>query len=136
MELLAPINLQTATSLVRAYEQRLHDVPAEAKQSLKTSPAPYTRVSMPMSAVPHRPPQGGPTEASSSMTPAAPRALAAAGLGGPRSRFWYLSIEEMADRRAKGLCYNFSEKCHHEHQCSMKGIYLLELDEDENDPER
>lgn len=39
----------------------------------------------------------------------------------------------MADRRAKGLCYNCPEKFHRDHHCTMKGIYLLELEEGEDE---
>lgn len=64
------------------------------------------------------------------MMPTVPRVLVAAQTAGPWSRFRHLSTE-MANRRAKGLCYNCSEKFYRDHQCSMKGIDLLELDEDD-----
>lgn len=39
----------------------------------------------------------------------------------------------MADRRAKGLCYNCPEKFHRDHHRTMKGVYLLELEEGEDE---
>lgn len=51
----------------------------------------------------------------------------------PNSSFRRLTTEEMADRRLKDLCFNCSEKFSKDHatKCSMKGIYLLELDDGE-----
>lgn len=49
----------------------------------------------------------------------------------PGTRFSCLTQAEMADRRMKGLCFNCLEKFSKEHlrHCTMKGIYLLELNE-------
>jgi len=43
-----------------------------------------------------------------------------------------MSSEEMARRRVEGLCFNCSEKFTPGHlkHCTMKGIYLMELDDD------
>jgi hypothetical protein len=48
----------------------------------------------------------------------------------PGSQFQRLTQAEMTDRRAQGLCFNFPKKfsCEHAKTCTMKGIYLLELD--------
>jgi hypothetical protein len=48
----------------------------------------------------------------------------------PVSRFRRLTQAEMIDRCAQGLCFNRPEKFSREHAktCTMKGIYLLELD--------
>jgi hypothetical protein len=48
----------------------------------------------------------------------------------PGSRFRRLTQAEMTDRPAQGLCFNCLEKFSREHAktCTMKGIYLLELD--------
>jgi hypothetical protein len=48
----------------------------------------------------------------------------------PGSRFRRLTQAEMTDRRAQGLCFNCPKKFSREHTktCTMKGIYLLELD--------
>lgn len=43
-----------------------------------------------------------------------------------------ISIEEMPDRLAKGLCNSYQEKFSWNHRCSMKEIYLLKLDEEED----
>lgn len=52
----------------------------------------------------------------------------------PNSRFRRLTTEETADHRLKGLCFNCPKKFSKDHasKCSMKGIYLLELDDAEN----
>jgi hypothetical protein len=48
----------------------------------------------------------------------------------PGSQFRRLTQAEMIDRRVQGLCFNCPEKFSREHAktCTMKGIYLLELD--------
>ncbi|XP_042012423.1 uncharacterized protein LOC121760896 [Salvia splendens] len=40
-----------------------------------------------------------------------------------------LAEEEMADKRAKGLCYGCDEKFDKGHRCARKQIYLLEIDD-------
>lgn len=49
----------------------------------------------------------------------------------PASRFHRLTPEEMADRKAQGQCFNCPEKFHHNHKCTLKGMYWIELDEDD-----
>lgn len=56
-------------------------------------------------------------------------------LGTQRPRFWWLSSEEMAAKRANGECYNCTEKYSAGHKCANKGIFLLEVNEDEEDGE-
>jgi hypothetical protein len=50
----------------------------------------------------------------------------------PGTRLSWLTPEEMARRHEEGLCFNCPEKFSWDHlkQCSMKGIYLLEMDSD------
>lgn len=38
--------------------------------------------------------------------------------------------QEMAQRRAEGLCFNNPEKFSRDHNCPTKGLYLMELDDD------
>ncbi|XP_042027248.1 uncharacterized protein LOC121774436 [Salvia splendens] len=40
-----------------------------------------------------------------------------------------LTEEEMADKRAKGLCYGCDEKFERGHRCARKQLYLLEIDD-------
>jgi hypothetical protein len=51
----------------------------------------------------------------------------------PGTRLSWLTPEEMAHRHEEGLCFNCPEKFSWDHlkQCSMKGIYFLEMDSDE-----
>jgi hypothetical protein len=48
----------------------------------------------------------------------------------PESRFKRLTTTEMAAKRARGECYNCTEKFTKEHLevCPVKGIFLLEMD--------
>jgi hypothetical protein len=48
-----------------------------------------------------------------------------------RSRFHRLSPKEMAKKRKKGECYFCSEKFTPEHNCASKGVFLMELEEDD-----
>lgn len=117
VELQNPTNLQTAMSLARAYEVRLQEEPAEPKPPIRLKPlAPSAPTPTPSTPPP-------PT-----MTVAPPPGLRPTPA---RSKFRHLSTEEMADRRAKGLCYNCPEKFHLNHTCSMKGIYMLEIEDED-----
>jgi hypothetical protein len=59
-----------------------------------------------------------------------PSAAPKTGISAPsRPRFKRLTAEEMAARRAKGECYNCSEKYSPDHKCGSKGVFLIELDE-------
>lgn len=127
VELQNPTNLQTAMSLARAYEVRLLEEPAEPKLPVRQRPT------APSAPIPAPNPRPSPFQANMPHA-AQPSALAAA--QGPRattarSKFRHLSTEEMADRRAKGLCYNCPEKFHRNHTCSMKGIYMLEIEDED-----
>jgi hypothetical protein len=57
--------------------------------------------------------------------------MAPAGLS--RSHFCHLSLEEMAEKQKKGECYFCPEKFSQDHKCAMKGVFLMELTE-EDDP--
>ena len=48
------------------------------------------------------------------------------------ARFMCLTQADMAERRMQGLCFNCPEKFSREHmrQCTMKGIYLMEIDDE------
>jgi hypothetical protein len=49
-----------------------------------------------------------------------------------RSRFRHLTPEEMADKRKKGECYFCPEKFSLGHKCASKGVFLMELEEDDD----
>jgi hypothetical protein len=46
--------------------------------------------------------------------------------------FRRLSPEEMADKRKKGECYFCLEKFSLEHKCASKGVFLMELEDDDD----
>lgn len=119
VELQHPTNLRTAMSPARAYEVRTQEESADLKQPVRHK---QSAPSAPVPAPSARPSLGPPQP-----TVLAPPGLRSAPL---RCKFRHLSTEEMADRRAKGLCYSCPEKFHRNHTCSMKGIYMLELDDD------
>lgn len=63
---------------------------------------------------------------------AAPKPLVPAAVAArPSTRLCHLSVEEIADRRMKGLCYNCLEKFtrNHVNECTFKGIYWLEVED-------
>jgi hypothetical protein len=108
VELQAPTHLQTAMSLARAYERRENE--ATKERASKGGRA-------------------GPIQ----QKPMAP-ALAQKTVPNPRSRFRRLSAEELAAKRARGECYNCTEKYTADHKCAVKGVFFLELaDEDEEE---
>lgn len=109
-------------------------MPSDSKPTPRTTPTTFTRAFVPIPA--HRPPPGSSLAIESSVTPTLPRAPAVVRPSGPQPRFRHLSTEEMADRRAKGLCYTCLEKFHRDHQSAMKGDYLLELDDEEEDTDQ
>jgi hypothetical protein len=47
-----------------------------------------------------------------------------------KPRFKRLTMEEMAAKRANGECYYCPEKYTGDHKCPVKGVFLLELDDD------
>lgn len=108
VELQAPTHLQTAMSPARAYERRENE--AAKERTFKGGRA-------------------GPIQ----QKPMAP-ALAQKTVPNPRSRFRRLSAEELAAKRARGECYNCTEKYTADHKCAVKGVFFLELaDEDEEE---
>jgi hypothetical protein len=52
-------------------------------------------------------------------------------VGNQRPRFKRLSSEELAAKRASGECYHCTEKYTSDHICANKGVFLLELTEDD-----
>jgi hypothetical protein len=48
-----------------------------------------------------------------------------------RPCFRRLSPDELATKRASGECYHCKEKYSPEHKCSGRGIFLLELEEED-----
>ncbi|EEC80348.1 hypothetical protein OsI_22431 [Oryza sativa Indica Group] len=131
VELQNPADLQAAMSLARSYEQRLEDDAVAAPRivenkqrsvlSFRSAPAPVPAPSRVGSSM------------SSSAAIVASKSPTRPGTTG--TRFRRLSAAEMAECREKGLCFNCPEKFSKDHhrQCSMKGIYLLEMDEGEDD---
>lgn len=118
-------NLQTTMSLARAYEERLTEELADPKQLVKHKQAPAAAPS----ATPSAPFPAATTSKQSPNT--ASTQLPA--LHSAAVHFRHLTVEEMADWRAKGLCYNCPEKFHRDHHCSMKGIYMIKIEEDDSE---
>jgi len=113
-------------ALARAYERRQH---VNADTTSTGSRVPARSSQWPMSA-PIRTPPPPSASGSTSALHAAPVKTAPA----IDNRFKRLSPEEMAQRRLEGLCFNCPEKFSKEHvkHCTSKGIYFLELAEDED----
>jgi hypothetical protein len=131
VELQKPLTLEEAAALARAYERRLScDMSGRAVPpgSRTRMPSPTSRTTAP------RATSGAPSTA----TAVVPGPPAAARPPRPAlsSRLTRLTPEEMARRREAGLCFNCPEKFSRDHlkQCSMRGIYLLEM-EDDGSPE-
>jgi hypothetical protein len=133
VELQKPLTLEEAAALARAYERRLtcdiggRAVPPGGRTSM-SSPASRTTAPRTTSGAL----SATTATAAATALPAAPRP--------PRptlsSRLTRLAPDEMARRREAGLCFNCPEKFSRDHlkQCSMCGIYLLEMG-DEWSPE-
>jgi hypothetical protein len=126
VEMQRPADLQVAMSLARAFERRATIV-----------------TQAPMSRFPPRLRQqtAGPiaSAAASTAPGSANRAPSASGsVPSPapsvRSRFRRLTPDEMADKRRKGECYFCPENFSLDHKCAMKGVFLMELD-DNDDPD-
>lgn len=120
-------------SLARAYEKRLElddaddfrpgSKPAGSSKSVSTSRGSL----LGFSSAPTAPKGPSLSTGTIAAAPAPP------GSKTPNSKFRRLTTDEMAERRLKGLCFNCPENFSRDHasKCSMKGIYLLELtDED------
>jgi hypothetical protein len=113
VELEQPATLEEAMALARAYEHRL-TMSAEPTTRLASRPA-YGRTKQ--LAIPTPPSAaGGQTSGPATTT--------------TELRFKRLTAAEMAAKRVRGECYNCTEKFSKEHLevCSVKGIFLLELD--------
>lgn len=136
VELQHPTNLEEAMSLARAYERRLEldvEVAPPFAPSQAGSPPPLVRsalsrtpvapVAAPLASASPAPSKPGDVPTATSAPPHRP-------VPSPGTRFTCLSSAKMVERRVKGLCFNYLEKFTPEHSktCTMKGIYLLELD--------
>jgi hypothetical protein len=111
MDMQRSADLQAAMSLAWVFKRRA---------TAATTPTQASRLQ-------YRPrlPTSSSTSSAASNTSAAPLA------GSTRSRFRSLSPEEMADKRKKGECYFCPEKFTPDHKCTMKGVYLMELTEED-----
>jgi hypothetical protein len=92
-------------NLARAYERRVTPVATKGKSSGSASPL-----------------ITGGQKTGTGMT-----VLKSANTNKPR--FKRLTTEELAAKRANGECYRCTEKYSADHQCSSKGVFLLELDD-------
>jgi hypothetical protein len=113
VELQKPATLEEAMALARAYENRLAMVTDTTTCS--GSRLAFNRTKQ--LALP------APTATTGSTTATPPTAA-------PEPRFKRLTMAEMAAKRARGECYNCTEKFTKEHLeiCPVKAIFLLELD--------
>jgi hypothetical protein len=104
--------------LARAYERRTS---VAAPPIIAMAPRPANRASNSMTT-----PTPCPAATATPGAPIKPRAR-------PGTRLSRLTPEEMAHRCKEGLCFNCTEKFSRDHlkQCSMKGIYLLEMVSDD-----
>ena len=53
---------------------------------------------------------------------------------GPRPRFRRLTPAEMQEKRQNGQCYFCPEPYTKDHKCAAKGVFLMDLADDEDDP--
>ena len=113
VELQKPADLQTAMSLARAFEKR----------GITASTTAPTRSS-------GRARSGAPAATTTQAASSAPFAASAAAPS-HRSRLRRLTPEEMAEKRKKNECYFCPEQYSVGHKCSTKGVYLLEMEDDE-----
>lgn len=133
VELQAPINLQTAMSLARAYEARNSASLIAVSESVKASSA--RTGGRTFSAAPKPSFARQPTPTASAAAPSAAAAsspaLSAASAATPamRPRFKRLTPEEMAAKRTSGECYFCSDKFVPSHKCGGKGVFLLEMED-------
>jgi hypothetical protein len=107
VEMQTPTTLQYAMSLARAYERRTV-LPTDAALSKPSHSNPRSS-----------------TAATTVVTVIPPKSVAPA-----KPRFKRLTMEEMAAKRANGECYYCPEKYTGDHKCPVKGVFLLELDDD------
>ena len=109
VEMEMPETLQRAMHLARVYERRLLLSASSNTTSYQAPAAP-----------------------SKSPTTAAARPTSSAS---SRPRFRRLSPEEIAAKRANGECYHCKEKYSPDHKCTARGVFLLELEEDDTTTE-
>jgi len=123
VELQKPATLEDAMALARAFERRQH-VTTELLATGACAPSRASQRSMAFSSQSSSAPSAT-APSSAAATPKAPTPT--------DGRFKRLSPEEMAQRRLEGLCFNCPEKFSKEHAkvCSGKGIYYLELGDDD-----
>jgi hypothetical protein len=119
VEMKRPTDLQAAISLAREFERRAYAIATASSVSAAWS-QPRSHFPLP-----------GPTPSTLSATTSSP---VAATTGSSCSKFCRLSPEEMANKRKKGECYSCPKKFSQEHKCAMKGVFLMELIE-EDDPD-
>jgi len=118
--------LDDAMALARAFERRLEldedEDSSTSRVPTRTNP-PIRPRALPATSAPHTPPPAAKTVP---QTPPAPTK------GPPPAgpRFKRLTQQEMAQRKAEGLCFNCPEKFTKDHACMKKGLYLMELDDD------
>jgi len=126
VELQHPTTLDDAMALARAFERRLEldedEDSSTSRVPTRTNP-PIRSRALPATSAPHTPPPAAKT---------VPQAPPAPTKGPPPAgpRFKRLTQQEMAQRRAEGLCFNCPEKFTKDHACMKKGLYLMELDDD------
>jgi hypothetical protein len=123
VELQKPATLEDAMALARAFERRQH---VSTELAATGSRAPSRASQRPLAASSRSTSTPSATMASSATAP--PKAPSPTD-----GRFKRLSPDEMAQRRLEGLCFNCPEKFSREHAkvCSGKGIYYLELGDDD-----
>jgi hypothetical protein len=120
VELEHPDTLEEAMALEHAYEQRLampaDPLPQESTSSCSTSGRPFPAKQLLLPTAPSTP---GPHDEASDAAPSAP---------------WLkrLTAAKMVAKREHNGCYNCCEPFSREHlkTCAMKGVYLLQLDDD------
>lgn len=127
VELQSPETLDDAMALARAFEHRLELEDDDDQSASRVPPRSVSshHVAAPVVSVTPRP--SILVGRASIPTPPAP----VKGAQSAGTRFKHLTPQEMAQRRADGLCFNRPEKFSREHikHCSMKGLYLMELDD-------
>ena len=112
VELQRPNNLQMAMSLARAYERRAHEA---ATTGVARAPSRARAPSGPGHQQLALPAPGGAAKVDDQ----------------PRPRFRRLLPEEIAEKRASGQCYFCPEKFSKDHKCAAKGVFLLEISDEE-----
>ncbi|XP_066342691.1 uncharacterized protein [Miscanthus floridulus] len=118
VELQHPATLDDAMGLARAM-----DLDDDVDLSSSHTSPPIRSQPPPATFVPHTPPPA--TKIAPPTPPAPTKAAPPAG-----ACFKRLTAQEMAQRRADGLCFNCPEKFTQDHNCTKKGLYLIELDDD------